>query len=144
MTKIQKSRQGPGPLDIEIGKRIRLRRLLLGMTQRTLAGALGVASQQVQKYETGVNRVGAARLAAMADALEVQISYFIGDGIAPTSRRVPSDLLDQPDTLRLIRLYNAIHDESVRRQVLAIVEAVAEVSAPPSEVLEQDDKGRAG
>ena len=141
MTNIRSDRRGP--IDFEIGKRIRVRRLLLGMKQRTLADALGVTWQQVHKYERGINRVASSRLAAMADALGVPISYLVGDGLAQTSQHMPSDLMERPDALRLMRLYYAIRDERVRRQVLTIVEAIAEATAPPSEVGEQDDKGRA-
>src|SRR5580704_5653907 len=69
----------PNPIDVHVGKRVRLRRLLLGMNQETLATALGLTFQQVQKYEHGANRVSASRLSAMADILSVPISYFFGD-----------------------------------------------------------------
>src|SRR5271154_4283907 len=83
----------PNPIDIHVGKRIRMRRLLLGMNQETLANALGLTFQQVQKYEGGANRVSASRLSAMADILSVPISYFFGDlrpddaEISPEDRR---------------------------------------------------------
>ena len=69
----------PNPIDVHVGGRIRMRRLLLGMNQETLANALGLTFQQVQKYEGGANRVSASRLSAMADILSVPISYFFGD-----------------------------------------------------------------
>src|SRR5580704_10009108 len=69
----------PNPIDVHVGKRIRMRRLLLGMNQETLATALGLTFQQVQKYEGGANRVSASRLSAMADILDVPISYFFSD-----------------------------------------------------------------
>jgi hypothetical protein len=69
----------PNPIDVHVGGRIRMRRLLLGMNQETLANALGLTFQQVQKYEGGANRVSASRLSAMADILGVPISYFFGD-----------------------------------------------------------------
>ena len=69
----------PNPTDVHVGKRIRIRRLLLGMNQETLANALDLTFQQVQKYEAGANRVSASRLAAMAEILGVPISYFFGD-----------------------------------------------------------------
>jgi transcriptional regulator with XRE-family HTH domain len=132
------------PLDIEIGTRIRARRLLLGMSQHALADVAGVTRQQVYKYEHGIGHTGVSRMSAMADALGVPITYFVGDGLAQTSNRMPSDLMERPDAVRLMRLYSAIRDEAVRRQVLAIVEAVAEATAPASEVDEQDDESRAG
>ena len=69
----------PNPVDVHVGKRIRMRRLLLGMNQETLANALGLTFQQVQKYEGGANRVSASRLAATAEILKVPISFFFGD-----------------------------------------------------------------
>src|SRR6202451_4795316 len=69
----------PNPIDVHVGKRIRMRRLFLGMNQETLANALGLTFQQVQKYEGGANRVSASRLSAMADILDVPSSFFFGD-----------------------------------------------------------------
>ena len=69
----------PNPIDVEVGGRIRTRRLLLGMNQQALADALDLTFQQVQKYEHGANRVSASRLAAMAKILAVPISYFFDD-----------------------------------------------------------------
>ena len=69
----------PNPIDVHVGSRIRMRRLLLGMNQETLANALGLTFQQVQKYEGGANRVSASRLSAMAEILGVPISYFFGN-----------------------------------------------------------------
>src|SRR6266853_967423 len=78
----------PNPIDVEVGGRIRTRRLLLGMNQQALADALDLTFQQVQKYEHGANRVSASRLAAMAKILVVPISYFFADlqsdGAEPT------------------------------------------------------------
>ena len=131
------------PIDIEIGKRIRMRRLLLGMKQSTLAGALGVCWQQVHKYERGSNRVSTSRLAAMAEALGVPISYFFDDLRAQLpSQHIPSDLRERPEMLQLMRLYYAIPDDAVRHQALAIVQAIAEASAPPPEPQGQDDESR--
>lgn len=122
--------RGPTPVDAEIGKRIRMRRLLLGMNQKTLAGALGVCSQQVNKYEHGINRVGPSRLTGVADALGVPISYFFDNALAPTSSpHMPPDLMERPETLQLMRLYYAIRDETVRHQALEIVKAIAEATA---------------
>src|SRR5260370_6511970 len=69
----------PNPIDVHVGGRVRMRRLLLGMNQDTLANALGLTFQQVQKYEGGANRVSASRLSARAEILGVPISYFFGD-----------------------------------------------------------------
>ncbi len=66
----------PNPIDIHVGKRIRMRRLMLRMSQEKLADALGVTFQQIQKYEKGANRVGASRLQQIASALRVEVSFF--------------------------------------------------------------------
>jgi transcriptional regulator with XRE-family HTH domain len=121
----------PNPIDVHVGKRIRICRLLLGMNQETLANALGLTFQQIQKYEHGANRVSASRLSAMAEALSVPISYFF-EGLSPTDAPVSAEdkarreQLEQPETLDLIRLYYAIPDPTVRRQLLAMVKAIVQ------------------
>ncbi len=77
--KTQDSPRGPNPIDIHVGARVRLRRNLLGLTLETLAKAVGVTYQQLQKYERGVNRVGASRLFTLARALEVPIAFFFDE-----------------------------------------------------------------
>ena len=121
----------PNPIDVHVGNRIRMRRLLLGMNQETLANALGLTFQQVQKYEGGANRVSASRLSAMADILSVPISYFFGDlrpdgaEISPEDRQW-REHLQRPETIEFIRLYYAIPDAKVRRQFLDMAKTVAE------------------
>lgn len=128
----------PHPIDVHVGKRVRMRRLLLGMNQPTLANVLGVTFQQLQKYERGANRVSASRLAAIAEALRVPISYFFADEgpndstQTPPSEHLSSDLMERPETIALIRHYYAIRDETVRQQALATVKALAEALARPS------------
>jgi transcriptional regulator with XRE-family HTH domain len=122
----------PNPVDVHVGKRIRMRRLLLGMNQETLANALGLTFQQVQKYEGGANRVSASRLAAMAEILKVPISFFFGDlqteDSSPTAaEREWRDHMERPETIELIRLYYAISDPEVRQQFLAMVKSVAKL-----------------
>ncbi len=130
--------RGPNRIDVEIGKRIRMRRLLLGMNQKTLAGALGVSNQQVHKYEHGINGVGASRLGAIADALGVPISYFFDEVHVQTpSHHMPSDLLERPATTEWIRLYYAIRGETVRCQAMEIVKAIAEASGTQAETLKR-------
>jgi transcriptional regulator with XRE-family HTH domain len=105
-----------GKPDIELGKRIRLRRVEQRISQAELGDQLGVSFQQVQKYEKGVNRVGAARLQQIATALDVPVTFFYdGDGKA---REVESLLfLDSSFSLRLLRAYSKIKDQSVQRQL---------------------------
>lgn len=69
----------PSPIDVHVGTRIRLRRTLLGMSQERLGEALGLTFQQVQKYERGINRVGASRLFDLSRVLDVPISFFFDD-----------------------------------------------------------------
>jgi transcriptional regulator with XRE-family HTH domain len=124
----------PNPIDVHVGNRIRMRRLLLGMNQETLANALGLTFQQVQKYEGGANRVSASRLSAMAEILGVPISYFFGDlqsdeaEISPEDQRW-RDYLQRPETIEFIRLYYAIPDERARQQFLEMTKALADASA---------------
>jgi transcriptional regulator with XRE-family HTH domain len=127
----------PDPVDIHVGNRIRTRRLLLGMNQDTLAKALGLTFQQVQKYESGANRVSASRLSEIADALGVAIAYFFSDMQSPDSDQRPEDKqmrehLQRSETLELIRVYYAISDQQVRHQLLEMVKTVAESSRRPA------------
>jgi transcriptional regulator with XRE-family HTH domain len=120
----------PNPIDVHVGKRIRMRRLLLGMNQETLANALGLTFQQVQKYEGGANRVSASRLSAMADILDVPISFFFGDLQTDDSKSTAQERewrerMERPETIELIRLYYAIPDSQVRQHFLDLVKAVA-------------------
>jgi transcriptional regulator with XRE-family HTH domain len=120
----------PNPIDVHVGKRIRTRRLFLGMNQETLANALGLTFQQVQKYEGGANRVSASRLSAMADILGVPISFFFGDLQLDNTLRTPEEQesrerMERPETIELVRLYYAITDLHVRQQFLEMVKAVA-------------------
>lgn len=121
----------PNPIDVHVGNRIRMRRLLLGMNQETLANALGLTFQQVQKYEGGANRVSASRLSAMADILGVPISYFFGDlrpdDTAPSREDQQwREHLQRPETIELIRLYYAIPDAKVRRQFFDMAVTLAD------------------
>jgi transcriptional regulator with XRE-family HTH domain len=113
-----------GKPDIELGKRIRLRRVEQKISQAELGDKLGVSFQQVQKYEKGVNRVGAARLQQIATALDVPVTFFYdGDGKA---REVESLLfLDSAFSLRLLRAYSKIKDQTVQRQLVSLMESIA-------------------
>ena len=118
------SPRSAGDVDIELGRRIRLRRLEKGISQIELAGHLGVTFQQVQKYEKGTNRVGAARLQQIAEVLGVDIPFFYdGDGKEPD---VDSLLvLDSVFSLQLLRAYTAIKDKTVQRKLVILVEMIA-------------------
>jgi len=117
-------------IDLHLGKRLRRRRRLLGLTQQQLAGAVGVRFQQIQKYECGANRISAARLWQLSEALEVPIAYFY-DGLSDQLRM--EDLSDRTDssgemfarkeTLDLIRAYYQL-GERPRRKLLDLAKSL--------------------
>jgi transcriptional regulator with XRE-family HTH domain len=120
----------PNPIDVHVGKRIRMRRLFLGMNQESLANALGLTFQQVQKYEGGANRVSASRLSAMSKILGVPIAFFFGDLQLDDTPQTPEERemrerMERPETMELIRLYYAIPDLQMRQQFLDMVKTAA-------------------
>ncbi len=122
----------PDPVDIEVGQRIRIQRMATGLSQTTLADQLGVTFQQVQKYEKGVNRVGAGRLTKIAKVLGVPIGTFFGSADAGTIERSdrhtassPLKLLTVPGALRLLRAYGQLNDGKMRRSIVDLVENIA-------------------
>ena len=139
------------PVDIHVGARIKLRRTLMGLSQERLGEALGLTFQQVQKYERGVNRVGASRLFDLSRVLDVPISFFFDDmpdangagtqnaAADVGSRRVfgmadaqdsfggslDDGVLSRRETLELVRAYYKITDPSVRRRVFDLIRSMA-------------------
>ncbi len=105
------------PVDVHVGKRIRQRRWLIGMTQQQLADHVGIKFQQIQKYETGMNRVSASRLWDIADAVGVAISFFFEglDEGAESLDPPAADLMADKEALQLVRSYYAIPEEQRRR-----------------------------
>jgi transcriptional regulator with XRE-family HTH domain len=122
-------KKSPSEADRHIGRRIRLRRILIGMSQERLGELLGLTFQQVQKYERGMNRVGAGRLVDVAGALGVPVGYFF-EGYGATSPDNPGDglqpLISTPDGLALARAFARIEDSTVRKKLVAVVESVAD------------------
>lgn len=103
------------PVDVHVGKRIRQRRWMTGMTQQQLADKVGIKFQQIQKYETGVNRVSASRLWDIADASEVPVAFFFeGFSEVAPERDVPDPLTDK-EAAELVRSYFAIPENQRRR-----------------------------
>ncbi|PTV97285.1 transcriptional regulator with XRE-family HTH domain [Rhodobacter aestuarii] len=105
------------PVDVHVGKRIRHRRWMVGVTQQQLADKVGIKFQQIQKYETGMNRVSASRLWDIADALDVPVSFFF-EGLAgeePEASSREGDLFSDKEALALVRSYYAIPEEQRRR-----------------------------
>lgn len=119
------------PVDVHVGKRIRHRRWLIGMTQQQLAERVGIKFQQIQKYETGANRVSASRLWDISDALEVPVSFFFEglDGAQENSGtdKVPTDLMGDKEALDLIRSYYAI-PENQRRRLFELARVLSDVA----------------
>lgn len=128
----------PKPVDVHVGRRIRMRRVWMEMTQTSLAEQIGVTFQQVQKYEKGTNRVGASRLQQIAEALEVPITFFFEDipgaatdgvdGFAVTSELPPEivNFISSHEGLALIKAFSRIADASVRSRAISLLEAVAD------------------
>ena len=119
-------------IDVHLGKRLRRRRRLLGLTQQQLAGACGVRFQQIQKYECGANRISAARLWQLSEALEVPVGYFydgLADGMVPqrTMGEGPGEaggeMLASKETLDLIRAYYQL-GERPRRRLLDLAKSL--------------------
>ncbi len=135
--------RGPNPIDIHVGARVHLRRNQLGLTLMTLAKAVGVTYQQLQKYERGVNRIGASRLFNLSRVLDVPISFFFEDlspAAAGGGRRrtrglseapaaaLDADILSKRETVELIRAYYRVKDPKVRKRVLDLLQALGKAS----------------
>jgi transcriptional regulator with XRE-family HTH domain len=132
----------PSPIDVHVGSRIRLRRTLMGMSQERLGESLGLTFQQVQKYERGVNRVGASRLFDLSRVLDVPISFFFDDmpdslsthpgvqsrgriaGFAESQDGFGDDTLNRRETLELVRAYYRITDPAVRKRVFELIKSM--------------------
>ena len=111
------------PVDAHVGKRIRHRRWMVGMTQQQLADKVGIKFQQIQKYETGMNRVSASRLWDVAEALGVSISFFF-EGLGEGQAAAP-DMMSDKEALDLVRSYYAI-PEAQRRRLLDLARVLAD------------------
>jgi transcriptional regulator with XRE-family HTH domain len=128
--------KSPNPVDMYVGNRVRMRRLMLDLSQTRLANALGVTFQQVQKYEKGVNRISASRLQHMSHILQVPIPFFFEGLPDPTkrSKKTPdapsptyvSDFLATSDGLSLIKAFMDIKRSSLRRSIVHLVEEMAD------------------
>lgn len=122
----------PNPVDRHTGSRVRMRRLMLGMSQTKLAEKIGLTFQQVQKYEKGTNRMGSSRLQQMANILKVPVTFFFEgapgqlrlDGTAPSPAYV-SDFLATTDGLTLTKAFMRIKDAELRRAIVRLVEDIA-------------------
>lgn len=118
------------PVDLHIGQRVRHRRWLLGMTQQQLAQSVGIRFQQIQKYESGANRVSASRLWDLAQALDIPVSFFFeglanGGKLDANGENVEAGVLQNKETMDLIRAYYGL-DEGPRRRLLDLAKALSD------------------
>ena len=132
------AKKAPNPIDKHVGSRVRMRRMMLGMSQEKLGDALGLTFQQVQKYEKGTNRIGASRLQQIAHILQVPVSFFFegaptgstgathsgGMSEAPSPAYV-SDFLATSDGLSLTKAFMRIKSSKLRRRIVDLVEQIA-------------------
>jgi transcriptional regulator with XRE-family HTH domain len=128
------AKKAPNPTDKHVGARVRMRRMMLGMSQEKLGDALGLTFQQVQKYEKGANRIGASRLQQIAHILQVPVSFFfegapaapgqqLGSAEAPSPSYV-SDFLATSDGLALTKAFMRIRNPKLRRRIVDLVEQI--------------------
>ena len=131
------AKKGPHPVDVHVGGRVRMRRMMIGMSQDKLGDALGLTFQQIQKYEKGANRIGASRIFELASILEVPIQYFYDDFTSKTGRYGFAEgeadsfmqLLRTPEGVQLCRYFSEIRDPKVRKRVLDLVKTLSENAA---------------
>jgi transcriptional regulator with XRE-family HTH domain len=125
------AKKAPNPIDRYVGTRVRMRRMMLGMSQERLGQALGLTFQQIQKYEKGTNRIGASRVQQIADTLRVPVSYLFegapsaGMGEGPTPTYV-SDFLATSEGLALTKAFVQIKNAKLRRRIVDMIEAMVE------------------
>lgn len=142
--RLKVSVDGPRPVDVHVGCRLRLRRTLLGISQEKLADSVNLTFQQIQKYERGANRMGASRLYEMGGILDVPISYFFDDmpkdiqntkgtfakGMSDQSQaKMDSDPLTRRETLELVRAYYKITNSSVRKRLYELIRSIGKIRA---------------
>src|SRR5277367_5282679 len=135
--------EGPHPIDVHVGSRVRLRRNMLGLSQEKLGELIGLTFQQVQKYERGANRIGASRLMELSRELDVPVSFFFDETDPVRAPAIPagfeespqegldSDPLRRRETQELIGAYYDIEDTAVRRRLFDLAKALA-ASEPAS------------
>jgi transcriptional regulator with XRE-family HTH domain len=130
------AKKAPNPIDKHVGSRVRMRRMMLSMSQEKLGDALGLTFQQVQKYEKGTNRIGASRLQQISQTLQVPVAFFFEgapnlhpqpDGMAEApSPSYVSDFLATSDGLALTKAFMRIKEPKLKRRIVDLVEEIAE------------------
>ncbi len=128
------TKKSPNPIDKHVGSRVRMRRMMVNMSQEKLGEKLGITFQQIQKYEKGTNRIGASRLQQIANVLGVPVGFFfegapVADGSAKgfseaASPAYVSDFLATSDGLALTKAFMKVTDSKVRRRIVDLVEAM--------------------
>lgn len=129
------AKKAPNPIDKHVGSRVRMRRMMLSMSQEKLGDALGLTFQQVQKYEKGANRIGASRLQQISTILQVPVSFFF-EGAPPSADQLsgfdeapsPSyvtDFLATSDGLSLTKAFMRVKSPKLRRRIVELVEEIA-------------------
>jgi transcriptional regulator with XRE-family HTH domain len=128
------ARKSPNPVDKHVGSRVRMRRMMLGVSQSKLGDALGLTFQQVQKYEKGTNRIGASRLQHIAHILQVSVAFLFegapgssGKAGPPPTPAYVSDFLASRDGLALAQAFMRIKDAKLRRAIVNLVGSIAEI-----------------
>jgi transcriptional regulator with XRE-family HTH domain len=128
------TKKSPNPIDKYVGSRVRMRRMMISMSQERLGERLGITFQQVQKYEKGTNRIGASRLQQIATVLSVPVAFFFegapvpdpsGSGmLEPPSPVYVSEFLATSEGLALTKAFMKVKDSKVRRRIVDLVEAI--------------------
>ena len=128
--------KAPNPIDRHVGSRVRMRRMMLAISQEKLAHALGLTFQQVQKYEKGTNRIGAGRLQQIARILKVPVGFFFEGspregGAASETDQAPlpsyvNDFLATSDGLALTKAFMQIKDANLRRRIVSLVQEITD------------------
>jgi transcriptional regulator with XRE-family HTH domain len=134
----EKGSRRPNPIDVHVGSRVRFRRMLLGMSQEKLGEKLGLTFRQIQKYEKGINRIGASRLFDLAQVLGVPVQFFYEEApAADSSQLVPDGFAERPadnsiveflrsrDGLELNKAFVRISDAKARRAIVDLVRSLA-------------------
>lgn len=138
-----RQKNGPHPVDVHVGVRMRLRRNMLGLSQEKLGEALGLTFQQVQKYERGANRIGASRLLEIARVLDVPVAFFYDDVDPVRAPPIPEGFVEatnsgedhfrSEESIDLVASYYAIRSDTVRRRLFQLVRALWEKDHPAAE-----------
>jgi transcriptional regulator with XRE-family HTH domain len=130
------NKKRPNPVDVHVGARIRLRRNMIGLSQEKLGESLGITFQQIQKYEKGMNRVGASRLQAIGNILNVPVTFFFDDMPGQSDKPKGFDeesettyvvgFLNSSEGIQLARAFAKITDAKIRRKILDLVRTLAD------------------